>query len=339
MISERRKTRSALLCGVVFVAALLGTTLSVSAEPLRIAYTGLSLVSGPLWVTHEAGIFKKYNLDVDKLLYLAGGPPSTQALIAGEVDVSFTAAGAVVAANLAGAEVVLIGTTIDTLPFEVWAVPTIKNSSQLRGTKMGVTRIGATSDFVGRYILKKWGLKPNDDVVIFQTGGGPEVLAALKGGSIQSGVMSTGPFTLRAEKDGFVRLADVSTMGLAYAFGPFAARESFLKSQPDLAGRFVKAYVEGIHRFKTDRRLALAVIEKYMKSKTTPEEEQLYEMYANRHIKQIPEATPEGIQTILDELALVRPLPSGTTPQRFVDSRFVKEIRQSGFVDALYRTR
>ena len=101
----------------------------------------------------------------------------------------------------------------------------------------------------------------------------------------------------------------------------------------------MKAYVEGIHRFKTDKRLALAVIEKYMKSKTTPGEERLYEIYANRYIKQIPEAAPEGIQTILDELALARPVPAGITPQRFVDSRFIKEIRDSGFVDALYRSR
>jgi len=254
-----RKLGAGLLTCFVLSATFLAQRLPVFAEPLPIAYTAVAVVFAPLWVTQEEGIFKKYNLDVDKLLYIAGGPPSTQALIAGDVQIAFTAAGAVVSANLAGSDVVLIGTTIDLLPFEVWTVPTIKDPSQLKGTKMGVSRLGATSDFVGRYLLKKWGLNPTSDVTIFQTGGMPEVFAALKGGSIQSGVMDTGPFTLQAQKEGLVRLADVSTMGLPYVFGPFAARQSFLRSKPDVVSRFMKAYVEGIHRFKTDKRRALAI--------------------------------------------------------------------------------
>lgn len=339
METRLRKLGAGLLAGLAVTAVLLGLTGPAFAEPLRIAYTATALVYGPLWVTQEAGLFKKYNLEVDKLLYIAGGTPSTQALIAGEVDLSFTAAGAVVAANLAGSDVVLIGATIDILPFEVWAAPTIKDPSQLKGTKMGVSRLGATSDFVARYILKKWGLKPVGDVVVFQTGGMPEVFSALRGGSIQSGVIDTGPFTLLAQKEGLVRLADVSTMGLAYVFGPVAARQAFLRSRPDLASRFMRAYVEGIHRFKTDRRLALAVIEKYTKVKVTPATEQVYEIYAHRYIKRVPEATSEGIQTILEEIAATRPLPPGVMPQRFVDARFAREVIESGFAESLYRGR
>jgi hypothetical protein len=151
--------------------------------------------------------------------------------------------------------------------------------------------------------------------------------------------MDAGPFTLQAQRDRLVRLADVSTMGLAYVFGPFAARHSFLRSRPDLAGRFLKAYVEGIHRFKTDRRLALAAMEKYTNVKTTPATEQLYEIYAKKYIKRVPEATLGGIQTILEEIGESRPIPAGTTPQRFVEARFVKEIVESGFVETLYRAR
>ena len=38
---------------------------------------------------------------------------------------------------------------------------------------------------------------------IFQTGSGPQVVAALKGGSVQSGVLSTGSETLNAEAAGY----------------------------------------------------------------------------------------------------------------------------------------
>jgi len=101
----------------------------------------------------------------------------------------------------------------------------------------------------------------------------------------------------------------------------------------------MKAYVEGIHRFKSDRAAALAVLEKYTKQKTTAATEKIYEIYANKYFKRAPEATPAAIQTILEELSASRAIPPGTTPQRFADSRFIRELVSSGFVDALYKTR
>src|SRR5215471_9772694 len=172
------------------VAQLVAFIEPAGAEPLRIAYTSIAVVYGPLWLTHDAGIFKKYNIEPE-FVYIAGGPPSLQALIAGDVAISFTAAGATVAANLQGSDVVLLGATIDSLPFELWSIPSIKQPEQLKGTKLGVSRIGATTDFIARYLLKRWNLQPDKEVAIFQTGSGPQVFAALKGGAVQSGVLST----------------------------------------------------------------------------------------------------------------------------------------------------
>lgn len=330
--STRHVIARLLLAASVLCAAPAG------AESLRIAYTSIAVVYGPLWLTKDAGIFKKYNIEPE-FIYIAGGPPSLQALIAGDVAISFTAGGATVAANLQGSDVVLLGASIDSLPFELWSLPSIKEPNQLKGTKLGVSRIGATTDFVARYLLKKWNLQADKDVAIFQTGSGPQVFAALKGGSVQSGVLSTGPETLNAEAAGYNRLADVSASGLVYPFGPFAARQAFIKSHPELVSRFMRAYVEGIHRFKADKTAALAVLEKYTKQKTSPATEKIYEVYAAKYFKRAPEATPAAIQTILEELAASRPLPTGTTPQRFVESRFIRDLVSSGFVDSLYKNR
>lgn len=338
MPSQSVTTVSVLRGLLLAVWLLCGAPLAANAEALRIAYTSIAVVYGPLWLTQEAGLFKKYNIEPE-FIYIAGGPPSLQALIAGDVAIAFTAGGATVAANLQGSDVVLLGATIDSLPFEMWSIPSIKTPEQLKGTRLGVSRIGATTDFVARHLLKKWHLQPDKDVAIFQTGSGPQIFAAMKGGSVQSGVLSTGPETLSAESAGYTRLADVSASGLVYPFGPFAARQAFLKSQADLASRFMKAYVEGIHRFKTDKAAALSTLEKYTKQKTSPAAERIYELYATKYVKRAPEATPAGVQTILEELSATRPLPAGITPQRFVESRFIRELVASGFVDGLYKNR
>ena len=101
----------------------------------------------------------------------------------------------------------------------------------------------------------------------------------------------------------------------------------------------MKAYVEGIHRFKTDKTTALATLEKYTKQKATPAIEKIYQVYATKHFNRVPEATLAGIQTILDELSGTRPIPPGIGPERFVESRFVGELVSSGFVDDLYKGR
>jgi len=307
------------------------------AEPLRIVYTAVSLMYGPLWVTQDAGLFRKNNLETE-LLYISGGSLSTAALVSGDVQIAFTGAANVVAANLTGADVVLLGATIDRLPFEVWAVPNIKTSAQLKGTKMGLTRIGSTTHFVARYLLKSWGLRETD-VAFIQTGGQPELFAALKAGLIQSAILNTGPFTVRAQQEGFSRLADVAAIGRPYVYGTVAARESFAQSRPDLMTRFARAFIEGIHRFKTDRRTSLAAIEKYTRTKTTPETEQVYEIYAQRYTKRVPEITREGMQTILEEIGESRPLPGSLTAERFLKPRYFKDLADSGFVDELYRSR
>ena len=327
-----------LFATAVILALFTARAQPAPAESVRIAYTSIAVVYGPLWLTKEAGLFNKYDIEPE-FIYIAGGPPSLQALIAGDVAISFTAAGATVSANLQGSDVVLLGASIDSLPFELWSVPAIKEPTQLKGTRLGVSRIGATTDFVARYLLKKWNLQPDKDVAIFQTGSGPQVFAALKGGSVQSGVLSTGPETLNAEVAGYVRLADVASSGLVYPFGPFAARQALIRTKPELIGRFMRAYVEGIHRFKTDRHAALAVLEKYTKQKITRATEKIYQVYAGKYFKRAPEATPAAVQTILEEIAATRPLPAGTAPQRFVESRFVRELETSGFIDALYRGR
>ena len=62
--------------------------------------------------------------------------------------------------------------------------PEINTVADLKGRKVGVTRIGSSTDFTIRLVLKNFGLEPNKDVAILQLGGMPEVVAALGTGVI-----------------------------------------------------------------------------------------------------------------------------------------------------------
>jgi LysM repeat protein len=101
----------------------------------------------------------------------------------------------------------------------------------------------------------------------------------------------------------------------------------------------MKAYVEGIHYYKTHRKESLAILEKYLK---TTDPEALREVYEDIGLALVPEKpypTLKGIQIMLQELAVTEPKAKSSRPEQFVDMSFVKELDSSGFIDGLYKSK
>ena len=116
----------------------------------------------------------------------------------------------------------------------------------------------------------------------------------------------------------------------------FGARKSFIKSNRDTTIRFMKAYLEGIYQFKTNKELALNVLRKYSKVDDLSLIQGPYDEYAQRLIRRVPYPDREGIQTIIDQLAKTRPQMKNLNPNDFIDPSILKEIEDSGFVKKLY---
>src|SRR5205085_10166022 len=101
-------------------------------------------------------------------------------LLGGEVAFIPTASAPTVGqAVLAGADAVIIGATNNTVIFSLMAAPSIREYADLRGKRLGVSRLGSSSDSAARSALTKWGLRPEEDVTIVQMGGIPELLAGM----------------------------------------------------------------------------------------------------------------------------------------------------------------
>ena len=73
-------------------------------------------------------------------------------------------------------------------------------------------------------------------------------------------------------KMGFKELVDMSEVGLEYPSTNIVVTERYLKGQSDLVRRFLMAFIEGIHRYKTDEAFTKKVIGDYarIRSGTTP---------------------------------------------------------------------
>ncbi len=307
---------------------------SAQAPKLKVAYPTTVGSMAVLWVTKEAGLFDKNGLDVT-LIYIGGSSKIVQAMLAREVPIAEIAIPAVIQANLAGADLVMLAGPNHKPGQKLMVKPEIKNPEDLKGKRLGVTRFGTSDDFLLRYILSHWGLQPDREVALLQMGGSQEILAGLISRGIDGGFLSS-PLNLKAAKLGFSMLADSSSMGIDYQGAGVVATRTYVRENPETIRRYLKAYVEGLYRFKTDKNFSLKVLAKYSRISETDMLEETYRHYAVNVMPRVPYPTMKGIQLVLDEFGSRNPKARQVSPASLVDISYLQEIENSGFIRSLY---
>ncbi|HEY7217394.1 MAG TPA: ABC transporter substrate-binding protein [Candidatus Binatia bacterium] len=341
MITKRSIGRFILTVTVACIIVMLACVAASLAadrplQKINVAYSSISGNVSPLWVTQDKGFFRKYGLDVQAIL-IESGTTTAQALVAGDITFASVAGPAAIQSNLRGADVVMIAGIINTLTFQLYTERGITRPDQFKGKSVAVTRYGSATDFAIRYALDKYGLDANKDVAILQLGNQPALLAALEAGKVQ-GAMLSAPTSLRAKKMGFPMLADLQMLGLEYQHTSIATTKALLKSKPDLARDFMRAYIEGIQYAKTHRKETLEILAKYLR---TDDKEILDDMYESIILTLVPEKpypTLKGVQIILRELGAKDALARAAHPEQFVDLTVMKELDSSGFIDRVYKS-
>jgi NitT/TauT family transport system substrate-binding protein len=294
---------------------------------IAVAYSAVSATQSSFFVSKEGGYFEKHGLFVDPV-YVASGTKVAQAVIAGEFPVAL-AGGTVVNATLAGGDTVIIGGLVNVPSFYVYVSPSIKRPEDLKGKSIGITTYGSSTDFSVRYLIKKWGMEPDRDIKVLQMGGQPQIVAAMVGGSVQGGVLSS-PTDFKAKKAGFHQLVDFKTVGLDYPTVSLISTRSFIKKDPQTVRRFLMAYSEGTERLYRDKEFTMKVIGKYTKTDDRETLESAYG-FATTFIERPPHLPYKAVETILAQMAEKDPKVKEHKADEFIDPTFYNELDKSGF--------
>lgn len=333
-----RKPGIAVLAGCLMLLFLLssgGQAAAQKLEKMRVGYNAITGSNSALWISKEAGLTAKNGLDVE-FIYIESGSRLTQAMLAGDLRIGNTGSGASIQARAKGADTVIVISEMPTLPFQVVARGDIKKPEDLRGKKFAISTYGSTTDFGARYFLEKVGLKVGKDVAVLQVGGEATRLAALKQGAMDATLLGA-PALLVAKQLGLHVLADMVDIGFHYDYGSIATTRSFIESNRDAVRRFVRAFVEGVHYFKTHPEESKRVMSRYLRQKDPAVLEETYAYYAEKTAA-APYPTREGIQPVLDQiLASSKAEKSNLAFDDVADQSFVRELEQSGFIQNLYR--
>ena len=224
---------------------------SFAAEKIRIFYSAITGEQSAFYIIKESGMFQKYGLDPE-IIYLDSGTIAVQAMLSGEIQLGLLGSTAAISSSLRGSDIKIIAGMINNLTYVLMSDPKINRPDQLKGSKIAIARFGSLSDFGVRLALKRLNV-PLSDVTLLQLGGGQTArLAALKSGVVQAAIFAP-PITRVAREQGFYSMLDMIKEKFEYAGSAIAASGAFLREKPDVAARFMRAYVAGIHYAKTHR--------------------------------------------------------------------------------------
>ena len=311
----------------IVLALTLASAHSLAAAPLRIAYSAISGAMSSLWVAQEGGYFKREGLDTE-LLYIGGGTLLIQSMLSGDIPFAYGPSVPVINATLRGSDLVLIGNTGNSLVFSIMARPEIKQPAQLRGKKVGVTRLGGSTDWALDAALKQWGME-RGQITVIQTGGMPEGLAALTAGALDAVVLSP-PSNFRAAKAGMHELEDVGQLKIVFPNVPLSTTRSFLRANRDTGLRFLRGFTAGLRRLRLDREFGMKVLSKYTKVTDGETLAQLHQTYGMRYSGDpIPYVRPDSIDEILRRTPGKEARDAKAAD--FIDNGLLQELEKSGW--------
>lgn len=322
---------------VVLAVAVLSffSTPSLAADKLNTAYISTTPGSSAvLWVAKEAKIFDKHGIDAT-VIFISGSVRGIQSILAGEIAIGEGGGPGLASARLAGGDVVAIAGNVNVLPYYLVSQPSIKKHEDLRG-KIGGTHIaGTTAEFALKVGLKRIGLDPMKDVNLRVIGGAIERMVALQKGIVNFTVVTEAGKAM-AEKLGYPTVVDMVTLQIPFPQNGIYTSTKLTRENPEFVRRYLRAYVEAIHYYKTHKEDTLKIMRKYSRL----EDRKILEEAWDWHMKFMPEAPyppAEGYHLVLQDMAEKNPKAAQANVKDYIDTRFIKEIEDSGFIKGLSR--
>ena len=319
---------------------LLGFNHSAFAqEKIRISYSALSPSTAFLWIPRERGFFRKHGLDAE-IIMIESGTLTSQALASGEIGIADNAGAPAIISNASGSGETIIMGLVNSLEYNMVSTKQVKDLTDLKGKRIGVSRIGSSSHAAVEIALDHFKLDAKRDNITFvQSGTMTTRVAGLKVSSIDATVVDPGfvPFML---KEGYKDLGYLGKFGIPYQHESLDSSKAYLAKHRDTALMAVKGIIEGIAFISLERNApeVKRVLGKYLRFDDAAKIDDAYKAlrgYALNIRKPYP--TNEGVSSLISFLAKFNPKVAKVTVQDVVDSSLVGELDKSGFIDAVYR--
>lgn len=324
-----------LFLGLCFLLQPFGWNNTQAQEKIKLSYSSVDASNAIWYVARDGGFYKRNGLDVD-LIFIPSTTTSVASLLAGDVPVGNASGGGVAAAVVGGANLVIVGCYLNTLPYELVVHESVKSAEELRGKSIGISRVGSASDVAARALVRGLGLEPDKDVPILQVGGAPERAAAFRTGRIAG--FPSPPGIIHLAK-GMPHRVLISTADFQKRFEfPFicaTTTKSYLSRQRDTVKKVLMALIEATQFFKTHKEESKKILAKYSRQNNEAYLENSYTALVKLYDR-VPLITRAGVETQIRD-ALARKPGASLRFEDLADDSIVRELERSGFIDKVYK--
>jgi NitT/TauT family transport system substrate-binding protein len=304
-----------------------------SQNRLLLGYSSLSSNQTPIWVAKEEGFYKRLGIDAD-LILIEGSTRGAQALISGDLPMIGMAGQAIISSRARGADLVAVAGVVNKMNYIFVGSPAVKTPEDLKGKRIGISQIGTASYHAVVLALKQWRLDTRrDQITIFQVGTQAARVASLNSGGADAIIVNPG-LAAAMKQRGYNIIADFSQLPIPYPLQLIGTRERFLKTEPDLAERLVKAYVAA-NTFTLEPKnkpRVKAVLAKYLRLPNVEAAEEHYQS-ALAVIEKKPYVETAGIAAMIDFLTESDPNVAKIKPEQVVNHAILKKLDDSGFIE------
>ena len=332
-LSHNKGSNALLIAALLINAWILPIAHGAPPEKLNVCYSSIAATSLSTWIPKEAGIYQKYGLDVNTI-YVSGAQ-AISTLVSGDAHIVQGSGAAAVLSRLSGADVTIIGTTINVVPMSLVTTPDIGGVEDLKGKTFGVSRFGSLTDIGLRKAVSEFGLDPTTDIKMIQTGGVPEILLFMQQGVIKGGLISS-PTLERAKELGYKELLNLGEIKYRYPGTALVTTGGFIKNRPQTLNRFLKATLEGIKYAKANPEFTVRVLGKYTRTTDTKLLNRAFKSYVLGYIRDVPTITQAEMESVLEDVATRNPKAKDADPERFYDLAPLEQLIKEGFVKELY---
>jgi NitT/TauT family transport system substrate-binding protein len=294
-------------------------------------YSEIVGVHATEWAAKEAGIFEKNGLNVNPQLIESS--LGVGALLSGQTQIGSMGGSEMLAADVNGADLVAYATMSPVYPYKFEAVAAIKSPADLKGKKLGISRIGSSSDTATRAWLKSVGLNPDTDVTFVQIGSLQARTAALKSGALD-GAMASATDAPELESGGLHPLVDLAAARLPAVNDCIIAPRAWVAANKDTFQKFIDSVMEAYPKVKSDRNFTYDVFRKYLKEDKPDKLKIDYDYYVDEVIPKQPFPAAEGFKDAVDTLAGTNPKAAGFDVSKVIDPSFVKSAVDRGIGQA-----
>jgi NitT/TauT family transport system substrate-binding protein len=327
--------KTALVCSFTLALSVfsLATAQDKKVERIRVGGGSTSATQMSMWLAKEGGLYDKHGLSVETIS-IPGSSLALQAMLAGEVPIIQLGGAASIQANLSGADTIIIATIVKKFLFWIYSQPGLARMEDLKGKVFGTTRFGTLSDLASRFALRLYGIDPERDITMVQTGGPAETVAAILTGKIHAAALSP-PATLQGKKAKLRELLDMSKLDAEYHINGVVTTRKYLKTNEDTVRRFMRAYIEGAVRGQKDRSFAVKTMGKIFRTDDRELLDESYDLIIKSNFVVPPYPSVPGIASLMKGLEQTNPKVKASKPEDHADSRIVRELDQSGFIKSI----